>query len=163
MTRVYVRRYQIPWVPSVVAAHTRVQIGRYEHYFVRDQPPATVPASKSPKLVASVKMGSICPERAAAVLTAVNAHFVEGSYHVIFRNCVVYSYVLCCSLFGEELVAAAFPTDANQLVHAARGWGDFLRPIRAAQWEREWPRLVERARLQWAVGGLAEAAVPHAD
>jgi hypothetical protein len=162
MPHVSIRRYQIKWVPSVIAAHTRVQIGPNETYFANDNSfPALVPVSRSQKLVDSVELGYVDGDRALAVLATVDAHFRPGTYHVLFKNCVVYSYVLACGLFGEELVTAKFPTDANQLVHAARGWGDFLRPIRPPRWQAEWPAMVGRARLRWALEVVAEAAVPH--
>lgn len=168
MTRVSVRRYLIRWVPPVVAAHTRVKIGPNEHYFVNDnEPPAIVPASRSHKLVAEVRMGLVDGEEAMATVERVNRLFVPGTYHVLWRNCVVYSYVLCCALFGPDETARAFPTDANQLVCLAQGWGDYLRGVVTTpdRWRETWPDVAERARRAWlaasAAEALAEAAVPH--
>ncbi len=163
MVRVCVRRYLIAWVPPRFAAHTRVRIGPNEHYFVNDNDrPAIVPASRSKKLVGEFEMGSVDGEAAAEAVRRVNLMFEPGTYHVVWRNCVVYSYVLCCALFGREHTAATFPRDANQLVCLGNGWGDFM-PLEDGRLAGVWQGVVWRHRLAGAVEALAEAAVPHAD
>lgn len=164
---VSVRCRRIPWVPSCVAQHTRVLIGDTEHFFVKCGKPRHQPASDSELHIRDVYIGDADAREVTRAIEQVDAHFPDGSYHILQRDCSRYVFCLCAALFSPDILRARFPNSCNTIQNYLHGF-DPCAVVHAAglldqHHQFMWRTVIARLRIARALEFLVSAAVPAVD
>lgn len=127
--------YKIPYVPSCVAAHTRVLVDNREWFFCPNMegPTWRPPGSCSLDKIGAFKLGLFAGTRKELyeVIAGVRADFGSDDYHRLTRNCNCFARDLCAALLRHDRVELSrspeFPAWTNRLPRAIVGERDSLR------------------------------------